>query len=507
MTIVENRPSSTPGAHPQRIPRHRRCGTRAGRAHRVRRPDWSSMPPRVCCSRLAGRCRRARRRRLRPAAALSLFRYRPAAAVRIGTLPQTAQRDAIAALPAAPLGRRPAHQPLGAHPGRVRRAPRQQHRAEHQPARPALPHRRPHALRRLADRLPRFIHASRDALVRNLCAADARAPRQVRRHLLSPRAEHQGDARRPARSISCVCWLEHSCARPQPSPRRELRDACHFLARLRCYLHCRRRPRQQRAHLRRAGRLAEHWQRATPPQWMREYYRHARAIYRAATRAARSQRRPGERPVRAVPRLALAPLQRRFQRVRERVHFRAPQQLERRARPGPAPLRVRGAPRRPAFARSRAADRGTPAALAATTSRSRAPSGRRCSESVAAARAPGPPRHARYRRAAPRLPRVRAIECLVVRDFYPSLHGGRAHAGHHRRLWRSCGAPPSRCRSLSRTCLRRSRARRLLFRAAVSRRGQGHAGEGHVDGSLRARAEPPWRGSRCRRRIARRSRS
>ena len=80
-------------------------------------------------------------------------------------------------------------------------------------------------------------------------AAHPRAPPEISEHLLSPGAEHQGHpgrlARLPTGPLAGAAFA--TWKRPPIEP------AFLFLARLRCYLHCRSGTGQQRAHLRRAG--------------------------------------------------------------------------------------------------------------------------------------------------------------------------------------------------------------------------------------------------------------
>ena len=111
-----------------------------------------------------------------------------------------------------------------------------------------------------------------------------------------------------------------------PSP--ELREAYHFLARLRCYLHIQSGRDNNLLTFDAQDALAEHWQLPDAAQWMREYYRHSRTIYRAAIRALEASEGQASslfaqfRDWRS--RLSNAD----FSVHRERVHFRSPQQLD-----------------------------------------------------------------------------------------------------------------------------------------------------------------------------------
>ena len=87
----------------------------------------------------------------------------------------------------------------------------------------------------LADRLPRFIHANRDALVRNLAqlTRDRHSKYAGTFYHLEPNVK---DTPGGLRDYQLVCWLgQLRDGAADPSP--ELREAYHFLARLRCYLH------------------------------------------------------------------------------------------------------------------------------------------------------------------------------------------------------------------------------------------------------------------------------
>src|ERR1022692_3710294 len=135
----------------------------------------------------------------------------------------------------------------------------------------------------LADRLPRFIHANRDALVRNLAqlTRDRHTKYAGTFYHLDPNVK---DTPGGLRDYQLVCWLgQLREGASDPSP--ELREAYHFLARLRCYLNIQSGRDNNLLTFDAQDALADHWRLPDAAQWMREYYRHSRAIYRAAIRA------------------------------------------------------------------------------------------------------------------------------------------------------------------------------------------------------------------------------
>jgi [protein-PII] uridylyltransferase len=178
----------------------------------------------------------------------------------------------------------------------------------------------------LADRLPRFIHANRDALVRNLAqlTRDRHTKYAGTFYHLEPNVK---DTPGGLRDYQLVCWLGQ-LREGAADPSAELREAYHFLARLRCYLHIQTGRDNNLLTFDAQDGLAEHWQLPGAAQWMREYYRHARAIYRAAIR----QLEAGEGQTSTLfaqfrdfrSRVSNA----EFSVHRERVHFRAPQRLD-----------------------------------------------------------------------------------------------------------------------------------------------------------------------------------
>ena len=178
----------------------------------------------------------------------------------------------------------------------------------------------------LADRLPRFIHGNRDALVRNLAqlTRDRHSKYAGTFYHLEPNVKDTPGGLRDSQLVSWLGQLRDGAA----DPGAELREAYHFLARLRCYLHIQTGRDNNLLTFDAQDALAEHWHLPGAAQWMREYYRHSRAIYRAALRALET----GEGQTSSLfaqfrdfrSRVSNA----EFSVHRERVHFRAPQRLD-----------------------------------------------------------------------------------------------------------------------------------------------------------------------------------
>jgi [protein-PII] uridylyltransferase len=130
-----------------------------------------------------------------------------------------------------------------------------------------------------------------------------------------------------------VCWLEEIAAAGSPrnasaDPAPELREAMRFLARLRCYLHVESGRDNNILSFEAQDALADQWGQSDPAQWMRQYYRHSRTIFRAALRQLEAHEAQSSslfaqfRDWRS--RLANADCSVH----RDRAHFRSPQQLE-----------------------------------------------------------------------------------------------------------------------------------------------------------------------------------
>lgn len=185
---------------------------------------------------------------------------------------------------------------------------------------------------KLADKLPRFIHGNRNSLIRNLSQLTRERHDKFANtfyHLEPNVKETPGSLR----DYQLLCWLaqmrDTEPARlGMADPGLEVSQAFRFLARLRCYLHSQSRRDNNVLSFDMQDAMADQWRSGDAAQWMREYYRHARAIYRAATHNLEEDEAQSSslftqfRDWRS--RLSNAD----FSVHRERAHFRAPQRLD-----------------------------------------------------------------------------------------------------------------------------------------------------------------------------------
>ena len=183
----------------------------------------------------------------------------------------------------------------------------------------------------LARRMPRFVSSNRMALAENL-ARLTRERHAKYAHTIYHLEPNVKETPGGLRDYQLVCWLQaldaaggtHAPADPAP----ELREAMRFLARLRCYLHVQSGRDNNTLSFDAQDALADHWEHSDAAQWMRQYYRHTRAIFRAALRQLEAHEAQSSslfaqfRDWRS--RLANAD----FSVHRDRAHFRSPQQLE-----------------------------------------------------------------------------------------------------------------------------------------------------------------------------------
>jgi [protein-PII] uridylyltransferase len=134
----------------------------------------------------------------------------------------------------------------------------------------------------LEEKMPRFLQANRDALVRNLSrlTGERHAKFAGTLYHLEPAIK---EAPGGLRDYQLLCWLEQlrgAAAAPPP----ELQRAFEHLARIRWRLHEMGGRDQNTLTFDAQDVLAEEWGQGDAARYMREYYRHSVAIYRAAGR-------------------------------------------------------------------------------------------------------------------------------------------------------------------------------------------------------------------------------
>ncbi len=178
----------------------------------------------------------------------------------------------------------------------------------------------------MARRLPRFLQASREPLVRDLTqlARERHSRYADTFYHLEPNVKETPGG---LRDYQLVRWLDQLNP-DSPGPGTELDEEFRYLAAVRGFLHREAGRDQNLLSFDAQDALAELWQDADAALWMRRYYRHARSVYRAAIR-----------------RLEISEVQSSslfaqfrdwrgrlgnsdFSVHRDRAHFRAPQQLD-----------------------------------------------------------------------------------------------------------------------------------------------------------------------------------
>ncbi len=178
----------------------------------------------------------------------------------------------------------------------------------------------------LAEAMPRFLHASREPLIRNL----ARLTRE--RHAksgntiyhLEPNVKETPGG---LRDYQLVCWLDQLREGTGATPA-ELEPSYRFLARLRCYLHCMYERDANILTFDAQDAISEQWQHADAAPWMREYYRHARSVYRAATRELEHHEAQASSLFSQFRDWRSRVSNADFSVHRDRTHLRAPQRIE-----------------------------------------------------------------------------------------------------------------------------------------------------------------------------------
>ncbi|MBZ5724185.1 MAG: hypothetical protein LAP87_04245 [Acidobacteriia bacterium] len=176
----------------------------------------------------------------------------------------------------------------------------------------------------LVEKLPRFLEAGRDPLVRNLArlARERYAKFGNTFYHLEPNVKETPGG---LRDYQLIGWLEQLRVPHRPGP--GLHEAFRFLARLRCYLHCQAGRDHNVLSFDAQDALADDWREDNAARWMRRYYRHSRDIHRAALRALEEGEARYSNLYAQFREWRSRVSNTDFSVHREHAHFRAPQRL------------------------------------------------------------------------------------------------------------------------------------------------------------------------------------
>ncbi len=135
----------------------------------------------------------------------------------------------------------------------------------------------------LERRVPRFLQANQEALIGNLAglARDRHAKHGDTFHHLEPNVKETPGG---LRDYQVIRWLEQLRGVGGGETSRELQPAFNHLSLIRRWLHERAGRDQNLLSFEAQDAISEEWGVGGAAQWMREYFRHARAVFRAATR-------------------------------------------------------------------------------------------------------------------------------------------------------------------------------------------------------------------------------
>ncbi|HEY2014614.1 MAG TPA: hypothetical protein VGH38_13985 [Bryobacteraceae bacterium] len=178
----------------------------------------------------------------------------------------------------------------------------------------------------LARRLPRFISASRDSLIRNLAKLTRERHSKFNGtfyHLEPNVKETPGGLR----DYQLVCWFNklHQTGE-EPAP--ELQQAFQHFARLRSFLHAQSGRDNNVLSFDAQDAVAEQWRQGDTAALMRDHYRFSRSIYRAAVHALEANEAQSSALFAQFRDWRSRLSNSDFSVHRERAHFRAPQSLE-----------------------------------------------------------------------------------------------------------------------------------------------------------------------------------
>ena len=176
---------------------------------------------------------------------------------------------------------------------------------------------------KFAERVPRFLHAQREALVRNLARLTHERHEKYQNtfYHLEPNVK---DTPGGLRDYQLVRWLSQlRGAEALPTG-----PAFPFLARLRSFLHCRSGRDNNALTFDAQDEAAEEWHADGTAAWMRDYFRHARDVYRAAVRALELSEAQTSSLFAQFKDWRARLSNAEFTVSRERVHLRVPHALE-----------------------------------------------------------------------------------------------------------------------------------------------------------------------------------
>ncbi len=175
---------------------------------------------------------------------------------------------------------------------------------------------------RFSERLPRFLHAQRDPLIRNLTRLTRERHQKYQNtyYHLEPNIK---DTPGGLRDYQLVRWLARIRAVEVPP----IEPAFLFLARLRCYLHSLSGRDNNALTFDAQEQAAEYFGSPGAAQWMRDYFRHARDLYRAAVRELESSEAQSSSLFTQFKDWRTRLSNADFSVSRERVHLRAPHAL------------------------------------------------------------------------------------------------------------------------------------------------------------------------------------
>ena len=346
----------------------------------------------------------------------------------------------------------------------------------------------------VADGLPRFLRANRETLVRNLSrlTRERHAKFGGTLYHLEPNVKETPGG---LRDFQLVCWLDQlrdaGSANPAASVPEDIERAFRFLARVRCYLHYEAGRDSNLLTFDSQEAIAEDWQAAGQDPhtdaslWMRQYFQHARTVFRAAARALESAEAQSSSLFSQFrdwrTRLSNAD----FSVHRERAHFRAPQQLD--ADPQLA-LRLFEFVSRHGIRPSLEAERQIAARLGALREYFAAPRPLwPLVESILSLdRAPMALRSMHDTGLLTAVfPELRDIECLVIRDFFHRYTVDEHTLVAMQNLCGLRGSAPAGQASFAELMGEVKQPGLLLFAVLFHDSGKGSPNEGHVDGSLR----------------------